>query len=185
MPSPLQPFTGKRGLSSVDGSDAYSTKRACGGFRPAFDIENLACTQMQAGFPSHAISAAGFCFQQGQPQPFHAQAGHHYAHSPLQQITPQSQQHGQQRAAGDCMTMDYADMSSGDGMEMDGNGLQGPSRYERFPSKQMGSVSPTHYHKSTAIGYIPQLQSGGAVCGAEECMVRTWECEYMGKNDYY
>jgi len=57
------------------------------------------------------------------------------------------------------------------------------SRYERFPSKSTLGVSPTHYHKSTAIGYVPPLYVQPNE--SDESMVRSWECEYMGKNDYY
>jgi len=168
MPSPLQPFVstgGKRGFSAFDSADGYGAKRACGGFQgPAFDIENMAPPQMQQGYGG----AGGFCSQM--PQQFMVQQS--FQHPP--------QQHGQhgQHAVGDS-AMECSEMSPGDGMDMDSGG--NAIRYERFPSKNVCSGSPTHYHKSTAIGYIPPLQTTTSM--EEECMVRTWECQ--AGNDYY
>ena len=174
----IQPFgaqqSAKRSFSALDGPDAAGVKRACGGFqtfRPAVDVENMAPPQAQviAGMPAFCAPhtcppSVGF----GIPQ-------NHQQHMQIQHV-------GQQ-VGGECVQMvDCAGMPTSDGMEMDGPGLVG--RFERFPAKgSNGSgFSPTHYHKSTAIGYVPPLPTVG---GQEECSIRMWECDFAGKNDYY
>ena len=181
MPSPLQPIVqaGKRGFAAFEAADAFSgVKRACGGFdgfRQSFDIENMAPPQAfsQSSAGQGYVGYGGVCSQPTYSQQYTAQHGCQLTHQ------QQQQQHGQ-RQVGDSM-MECPDMSCD--MDMDSAGSLGQSRYERFPSKTTCGTSPTHYHKK-AIGFIPPLfkQSGG---GADESMVRTWECEYMGKNDYY
>jgi hypothetical protein len=191
MPGPLQPFvqTGKRGFAAFDSGDPFTAKRACGGFdgsvRPsAFDIENMAPGQLHA-----AAAGAGSCWQaqqqQQQQQQLAMQHGSEQAHTHMQHM--HLQHLAQQRAAGGCAStmMECGDMppGGGDGMDMDAAGAGMYSRYERFPSKSALDASPTHYHKSTAIGYVPPLYVQPN--GSDESMVRSWECEYMGKNDYY
>jgi len=180
MPSALQPFVqtgGKRGFSTFDSADGYGAKRACVGFQ--LDIENMAPAQgygSAGGFcAQHAQGyggAGGFCAQQ-MPQQLMAQQAFQHAH--LQQ-----QQQQQQPLQGGDLAMDCAEMAPESmGMDMDGGHL---SRYERFPPKNISGGSPTHYHKSTAIGYIPPLQTE---IGMEECTVRTWQCDWQGATDYY
>ena len=166
----LQPFaqqSGKRAFSTLDGPEAAGAKRACGGlqtFQSAVDIENMAPPQAQV----IAGQVQGLCAP--------------YALSTsLGTGLHQNYQHGQQ-AGDECVHMaDCAGVPNSDGMEMDG--VCSVSRFERFPAKgSTGGVSPTHYHKSTAIGYIPPLPSAG---GQDECSIRMWECDFAGKNDYY
>jgi hypothetical protein len=144
----------------------------CGGFyglSPAIDIENMAPPQAQLPFAGQTLGAF---------------APHASPHGHVHGIEPQSQ-HAHfpcgQQAGGDCMPMTDCAEAPGmcDGMEMD-SCLTG-QRFERFPAKA-GGGSPTHYHKSTAIGYVPPLPSAG---GQEECSIRMWECDFAGKNDYY
>lgn len=177
MPGFAHPFAqqqaGKRGFSALDGPDAAGAKRMCGGFQgfsPAVDIENMAPPQAQLPFA-------------GQTQGAFATHASPHGHV-LGMAQHQSQQaHFQlrQQAGGDCIPMiDCADAPGMcDGMDMD-SCLAG-QRFERFPANA-GGVSPTHYHKSTAIGYVPPLPLAG---GQEECSIRMWECDFAGKNDYY
>jgi len=63
-------------------------------------------------------------------------------------------------------------------MEMDGTEI---NRYTRFPPS--GQYSPTHYHKGTAMAYVPQMAD------LDSCMdepnVRDWQCSYQGVSDIY
>ncbi len=191
MATPLQPVaqTGKRGFSAFDGgfpvfesADPYSSKRACGSYNGALrpsafiDIENMAPRPAQ---PSAAFAGGGSCWQA--QQLVMQCGGEHVQQMHLQHLA-------QHPAAWGCASaMECGDMhpSGGDGMDTDSAAPGGYGRYERFPPKSAVGGSPTHYHKSTAIGYVPLLPGAGAGAGADEAMVRSWECEYMGKNDYY
>ena len=187
MPSPLQKIVqqaGKRACFALDGPDTFSAKRACGGFNgygPISDIENMAPPQVHeycldgerygerygVGCAQHANIQPGFMMQQG---------CQHANNSMMQQQG--------QRTAGDVSMMFAAELPFGESMELDGSQVElgGAGRFARFPPRSVYGSSPTHYHKSTAIGYIPPMNSS---CGSDESVVRAWECEYMGKNDYY
>jgi hypothetical protein len=169
----LSPNTGKRGFPAFEGGpDAYGTKRARVGLTflcPSMGIENMA--------PPHMQSQGGFlgCAQEWGTLQIHAHAAPHVQHAP-------HARHPQQRTvAEDHMCyMEHANMHSNDGMDMDAAELCAPGRWERFPRG-----SPTHYHKTTAIGYVPPMPSTSG--GQEECTVRMWDqgCEFAGKSDFY
>lgn len=164
------PVTGKRGFTAFDTADAACGKRTCAGFGVQQGIENVV-PHAQA----HAWGRGGLVAQ-GQPLAMqtHQQPYQH----PYQQHV-QMKQYAAGHTEHSMRIMDCGNMPCGDGMDVDGP--ESPTKYERFPSKATGS--PTHWHKSTAIGYVPPL--GGTNGAQEECLVRMWECEFAGKNDYY
>ena len=180
MPSPLQKIVqqaGKRSCFAFDGPDTFSAKRACGGFNgygPISDIENMAPLQVQ----EYCLDGERYAERYGNMQTgFMMQQGCQHANNSMMQ------QQGQ-RTAGDVSMMCAAELPFGESMELDGSQVElgGAGRFARFPPRSVYGSSPTHYHKSTAIGYIPPMNSS---CGSDESVVRAWECEYMGKNDYY
>mmetsp|Transcript_56015 Transcript_56015/g.131929 ORF Transcript_56015/g.131929 Transcript_56015/m.131929 type:complete len:176 (+) Transcript_56015:220-747(+) len=175
MPSPLHqfPFVGKRTFSMSEEPDLPCAKRARSGAsgQPLnhFNAENMA--PMWQG--DQAMGWQGDTAMCQQPN----------MHCGQQQQQQQQQQ--QMPNQFQCMQTDTerAVPMDDEQMQLEGNGVW-TSRFERFPQNR----SPTHWHSTTAVpatGIGTFVLETANVMPAEEQSVRTWECSYGGRSDYY